>query len=510
MNYQLLNDIRLPVDRPEHEALAKAKKELGLPGSTPAFVYRRSLDPRKDRFSFVYTVAMKTDLKHPRLRPFPDYEFPGRVSHSKTIPVIGFGPAGMFCAWLLAKCGHRPLVIERGQALEERIRTVEGFWNGGPLNPESNVQFGEGGAGTFSDGKLTTRINDPRCRKVLETFVSFGAPEEILTLAKPHIGTDRLRNVVKSLREEILSLGGEIRFHTKLTGLTIEHGQLRAIWLNEERYDTDTAVLAVGNGAGDTYQMLLSQPLAIEAKPFSVGFRVEHSQEALNARIYGKYNGRQQLGPADYLFSHVTDKASSEAIYSFCMCPGGQVVNASSVPGQLTTNGMSSFARNGENANSAILASVRPSTVQEGLSLQKTIESAAYRVANGMGPATTGTAFLNNEHPDRLVGPKATFLPGVVPYNINELFSSPISRRLREGFYQFKQRILGDEPAILTAPETRTSAPLRILRNPETFQAVTAKGLYPCGEGAGYAGGIMSSAIDGIRIAEQIIEMEQA
>lgn len=506
MSYQLFNDIRIPVDRPEEDALAKAKKELHLPASTPAFIYRRSLDTRKDRFSFVYTVALDTERSDDRLRPFPEYEFPGQVSTPKTIPVVGFGPAGMFCAWLLAKCGHHPIVIERGQALEQRINAVEQFWKGGDLNPESNVQFGEGGAGTFSDGKLTTRINDPRCRKVLETFVSFGAPEEILTLAKPHIGTDRLRNVVKALREEIITLGGEVRFNTKLTDLTIEDGKLQAIWLNGERFDTDVAVIAVGNGARDTYEMMLSKPLSIEAKPFSVGFRVEHSQEALNERIYGKYNGIPSLGAADYLFSHVTDKATSEAVYSFCMCPGGQVVNASSLPGQLTTNGMSHYARNGKNANAAILASVRPATVQEGLDLQKTIETAAYSVAQGLGPATTEKAFLNQETPDRLIGVEPTFLPGVVPYNINELFPSALSTRLREGFSKFQSRILGNEPAILTAPETRTSAPLRILRNPETLQAINGKGLYPCGEGAGYAGGIMSSAVDGIRVAEQIIQ----
>ncbi len=508
MSYRLLNDIRLPVDRPDEEALKKAKRSLHLPDSTPAFIYRRSLDTRKDRFSFVYTVALETDRQDEGLHDFPNYEFPGQVLKPKTIPVIGFGPAGMFCAWLLAKCGHRPLVIERGQALEQRIDSVEQFWKGGILNPESNVQFGEGGAGTFSDGKLTTRINDPRCRKILETFVSFGAPEEILTLAKPHIGTDRLRTVVKALRKEIIALGGEVQFNTKLTDLTIEDGKLQALWLNGEPFETDVAVLAIGNGARDTYEMLLSKPLLIEAKPFSVGFRVEHNQEALNARIFGKYNGFSKLGAADYLFSHVTDKATSEAVYSFCMCPGGQVVNASSLPGQLTTNGMSNYARNGKNANAAILASVRPATVLEGLNLQKAIETAAYNVACGMGPASTDRAFLNQEKPDKLTGVEPTFLPGVVPYDINELFPSPLSSRLREGFSKFKSRILGNEPAILTAPETRTSAPLRILRNSDTLQAQNANGLYPCGEGAGYAGGIMSSAVDGIRVAEQIIGME--
>ena len=503
---KLYNDLRAPIDRPEDEVLEKAKKELGLPSGTQAFIYRRSLDTRKDRFSFVYTVALKTDREDSRLRPFPGYELPEGVKNGKEIPIVGFGPAGMFCAWLLAKCGCRPIVVERGQPVEQRVTDVERFWSGGTLNPESNVQFGEGGAGTFSDGKLTTRINDPRCRKILEVFVSLGAPEEILVLAKPHIGTDRLRNVVREMRNEILRLGGEIRFGTKLTDLELKKGFLQAIYLNGERFETDTAVLAIGNGAADTYKMLLRSPLAISAKPFAVGFRAEHCQEALNRRIYGKYCGAPRLGPADYLFSHVTDKETSEAVYSFCMCPGGQVVNASSLPGQLTTNGMSRYDRDGENANAAILASVRPDSPEEGLLLQQTIESAAWSVAKGCAPVTTGSDFLNQTRPNKITGPAPTFLPGTEPYDLNGLYPASVAARLREGFAKFQTRILGCEPAVLTGPETRTSSPLRILRNPETLQATCGQGLYPCGEGAGYAGGIMSSAVDGLRVAEQILE----
>ncbi len=505
MSYQLYNNLRLTVDRPEEDALKKAKRELGLKSNTEAFLYRKSLDTRKDRFSFVYSVALKTDKKDSRLQPFPEYDFPETVATSYTVPIIGFGPAGIFCAWLLARCGLKPLVIERGQPIAKRIGDVEGFWTGKELNPESNVQFGEGGAGTFSDGKLTTRTNDPRCRKILETFVNFGAPKEILTLAKPHIGTDKLRTVISALREDILRMGGEIRFGTKLTDISVEDGCLKALWLNEERYDTELAVLAIGNGAFDTYEMLLKKPLAMEAKPFAVGFRVEHSQDALNRRVYGKYYGNPALPPAEYLFSHVTDKQVSEAVYSFCMCPGGQVVNASSLPGRLTTNGMSNFARNGRNANAALLASVRPTTVQEGLELQKSIEIAAYNVAQGLGPVTTGNAFLNQETPRSFGGVSATFLPGITPFDINTLFPAPVSRRLREGYFRFSERFLGEEPAVLTAPETRTSAPLRIVRDSNSLEAIGAKGLYPCGEGAGYAGGIMSSAADGLRIAEQIL-----
>ncbi len=506
MSYQLLSNLRASVERPTEEILAKAKRELGLPAETPAFIYRKSLDTRKDHFSFVYTVALQTDRSDIRLRPFPNYDFPPTTPKKKIVPIVGFGPAGMFCAWVLAKCGHKPIVIERGKPIPLREQDVERFWKGGKIDPESNVQFGEGGAGTFSDGKLTTRINDPRCRKVLETFVSFGAPEKILTLAKPHIGTDKLKEVVQALRKDILKMGGEIRFETKLTDLCLEQGALKGIVLNGEHFETDLAVLAIGNGARDTYQMLLTKPLLIEAKSFSVGFRTEHSQDALNHRIYGKNYGKPQLGPAEYLFSYVTDKSTSQAVYSFCMCPGGQVVNASSVDGQLTTNGMSYFARNGSNANCAILASVHPSSVREGLELQKLIETAAWNVAEGLGPATTGKAFLDQCKPEKLMGPRATFSPGVVCCNINELFPSAISKRLREGYARFSRQILGDEPSILTAPETRTSAPLRILRDPQTLQAISASGLYPCGEGAGYAGGIMSSAVDGIRVAEQILE----
>jgi uncharacterized FAD-dependent dehydrogenase len=320
------------------------------------------------------------------------------------------------------------------------------------------------------------------------------------------VGTDRLRTVVKAMREEILRLGGEIRFHTKLTDLEIQNGELKAIFLNGVRYSTDCAVLAIGNGAEDTYRMILKSPVSVDAKPFSVGFRAEHDQDALNRRIFGKHYGAPQLGAADYLFSHVTDKATSEAVYSFCMCPGGQVVNASSLPDRLTTNGMSVYARDGKNANAAILASVRPSTPEEGLDLQKQIEKAAWNVARGQAPATNGKDFLARTTPSSLYGPTPTFRPGVAPYDTNTLFPPSVASRLREGFALFSKRILGDEPALLTAPETRTSAPLRILRDGETLQSISCKGLYPCGEGAGYAGGIMSSAADGLRIAEHILE----
>ncbi|MBP3300731.1 MAG: hypothetical protein J6M34_04435 [Clostridia bacterium] len=509
MKSVFINDFRASVDCSEEQVLARAKKEYGLPSHTKAYVYRRSLDTRKDRFSFVYTVAFETDREDSRFRTVPSYTLPQRIEKGKTVPVVGFGPAGMFCAWLLAKCGCKPLVIERGRAVDERVKDVESFWNGAELNPESNVQFGEGGAGTFSDGKLTTRIHDPRCRTVLETFVQYGAPKEILSLAKPHIGTDNLQKIVKALREEIIKLGGEVRFETKLTDIRIENGTLKQIFLNGEAFDTDIAVLAIGNGAEDTYKMLLRNPLAIEKKPFSVGFRTEHSQDALNHRIYGKYYGNANLGPADYLFSHVTDKSNGTAVYSFCMCPGGRVVNASSLPNRLVTNGMSYFSRDGRNANAAILASVHPSSPEEGLALQKQIESAAWKVAQGLGPATTGKDFLNKQTPNKLSGPDATFCPGVRPYDINELFPPKIAARLREGFAKFQERILGNEPALLTAPETRTSAPLRILRDESTLQSALCKGLYPCGEGAGYAGGIMSSAVDGLRVAEQILETLQ-
>ena len=509
MSMQLLSDLRASINETEDAVLQKARKALSLSKDTACFVYRRSLDTRKDKFSFVYTVAIETDLQDSRLRPFPTYELPTPTGRSKTVPIIGFGPAGMFCAWILARCGYKPIVIERGRPIKQRVNDVNTFWSGGELNPESNVQFGEGGAGTFSDGKLTTRINDPRCRKVLELFVHFGAPKEILTLAKPHIGTDMLRSVVTNLREDVIRMGGEVRFETKLTDLTIQNGSLRQIILNGEPMDTDLAVLAIGNGAVDTYRMLLEQPIVMEPKPFSIGFRTEHSQDALNRRTYGSFYGNPNLGAADYLFSNVTDKRTGEAVYSFCMCPGGQVVNASSLPNRLTTNGMSQYARDGENANAAILASVHPSSIEEGLELQSTVERNAWNAARGLGPASTGYAFLRKEAPDLATCPiRATFGPGIAPTEIGALFPDSVANRLRNGYALFQKRILGDEPSLLTAPETRTSAPLRILRDPETLQSISVRGLYPCGEGAGYAGGIMSSAVDGIRIAEQIIRNE--
>ena len=505
--YRLINDLRAPIELTEEEVIARAKKQRRLSPDVPAFIYRKSLDPRKDRFSFVYSVAVAADL--PDLPRIPEYTFPAPAAKNAVVPVVGFGPAGMFCAWLLAKCGVKPLVIERGRPVEERVCDVENFWRGGGLDPESNVAFGEGGAGTFSDGKLTTRVNDPRCRKILETFVSLGAPRDILKDAKPHVGTDRLREEVRRMREEITALGGQIRFRTRLTGVQIDGGRLKAIYLNGEKYDTDLAVLAIGHSARDTYEMLLNQPLSVTVKPFSVGFRAEHDQDALNRRTYGAHYGAPQLGPADYLFHSVTNKAAGEAVYSFCMCPGGTVVNASSQEERLVTNGMSNAARDGKNANAAILASVHPETIREAFALQDNIEQAAYRAAEGLAPATTAEAFLNQEKPAVLTGVCPTFLPGVVPYDVNQLFPSPVAARLREGFALFRRRILGDGDAVLTAPETRTSAPLRILRGEGSLSALGADGLYPCGEGAGYAGGIMSAAADGMRVAEQIIRRLQ-
>lgn len=506
---QIFSSITLPLEAPEQEAIEQVRKQLQLPPGTPASIYRRSIDARKTP-RFVYSIVFDTELQRDELRPFPHYEFPPPVQTERQPLIAGFGPAGLFCAWLLARCGMKPIVLERGDPVETRTNAVQKFWNDGFLDLESNVQFGEGGAGTFSDGKLTTRIHDPRCRKILETFVEFGAPREILFLAKPHIGTDRLRKVIRNLREDILFHGGKIRFRTCLTGLNIQNGKLQAVFLNGLRTPADLLVLATGNGAVDTYQMLLGQPLQIETKPFSVGFRIEHRQEQIDRAIYGASAGHPALPPAEYNFSHVTDKNQGKAVYSFCMCPGGQVVNASSLPGRLITNGMSCFARDGQNANAALLASVYPSSPQEGLALQEAIERNAYQAGGRFfAPVSTARAFRNGETPTRLGGIRPTFLPGTTPYEIGALFPTRITARLQEGLALFEHRICAEPDAVLTGPETRTSAPLRIRRHPESLCAEGADGLYPCGEGAGYAGGIMSSAADGLRIAETILRKER-
>ncbi len=491
----LIYDVRLPYGLSNEEAVRRALKKEGLPLSEKAFVLRRSLDARRKELSEVFTVAVSDQYKE------FSYDFSQNVKTNKNVLVVGFGPAGMFAAYLLAKFGMRPTVIERGRPVEQRVKDVESSWKTGVIDPVSNVQFGEGGAGTFSDGKLTTRINDERCRFVLETFHGFGADERILWQAKPHIGTDVLRSVVAGMREKIKELGGTVLYETKLTDISVKNGKLEKVFLNGEPRHFDAVVLATGNGARDTYEMLLSRPLTVESKPFSVGFRAEFLQSDINHVVYGNKAENIALPPADFqFFTHLPEGT----VYTFCMCPGGYVVNSSSDNNGIVTNGMSYSNRAGTNANAAFLATVTSLSPRQALDVGSAIEKNAYNKFGGNAPVVLYKDFLDGKKSSKFGHVMPTFLPDYAFDDFCSIFPDKTLSMLKHGLADFGKRFFYDPDAVFTAPETRTSAPMRIVRG-ETLQAVGALGLYPCGEGAGYAGGIMSSAVDGLRVAEAII-----
>lgn len=422
--------------------------------------------------------------------------------------IVGTGPAGLFCGLMLAEAGYRPILIERGGCVEERVKKVHTFWETNQLDLECNVQFGEGGAGTFSDGKLNTLVKDPmgRNRKVLELFVEHGAPEEILYWNKPHIGTDRLREVVKNMREHILSLGGEVRFHTKLTDICVEKNQLKAIVLNEkETMECNVLVLAIGHSARDTFFMLLKRGCVMTPKAFAIGVRVEHLQKSINQAQYG--DAFEKLPPADYKLTY--QSSGGRAVYSFCMCPGGFVVNSSSEPNRLVVNGMSNYKRDEKNANSAILVTVRPEDFLEqgalgGIAFQRKWEESAYQIGKGNIPIQRFGDFKRNQSSSEF-GTITPCIKGAYTFaNLQECLPSYVVEALLEAMEAFQTKIKGfsDEDVLLSGVETRTSSPVRIERN-ESFVS-NIQGIYPCGEGAGYAGGITSAAMDGMKVYEAI------
>jgi uncharacterized protein len=417
--------------------------------------------------------------------------------------VIGAGPAGLFCALGLAVRGAKPVVLERGKRVDERGKDVAALMRDGVLDPESNVLFGEGGAGAFSDGKLTCGLNDPFIRLVLRTLVSCGAPEDILIDAKPHIGTDLLRGVLKTLRGKLLKLGADMLFERKATGFAIENGRVTAVLAGRERFETDAVYLAAGHSARDMYAMLDALHVPLAAKPFAVGVRIEHPQEMIDRSQYGLLAGQPALPHAEYKLNVQTP--DGRGVYTFCMCPGGTVMNASSEEGRLNINGMSSHARDGQNANSALLVGVRPEdfgSPLDGIEFQRRIEEAAFAIGGGyQAPCQRVEDFMNGRPSHGFGEVKPSYRPGVVPADIAGIFPAFVTDNLRRALPLLGSRLEGfDRPdMLLTAPETRSSSPVRILRDERRESAV--RGLYPLGEGAGYAGGIISSAVDGLKAA---------
>ena len=494
-------------------------------------IFKESIDARRGIITFVYTVdvtlsneASILDKKIPNVSPTPnlEYEMPPRRDGipSKRPIVIGFGPAGMFAALLLAQSGYHPIVFERGGSVEERLKSIDHFWQNGILDPESNVQFGEGGAGTFSDGKLTTRVKDLRGRKVLEELVRAGAPEEILYEAHPHIGTDLLREVVVNIRKTIVDLGGEIHFNTKVDDFMIADGKVQGVKTSHrfepnksQKFASDHVILAVGHSARDTFEQLYAHKIEMVAKPFAVGARIEHPQKLINKAQYKAFADHPRLGKASYRLTH---QASNErGVYTFCMCPGGYVVPASSEAKMVVTNGMSEHARNETNANSAILVQIQLDDFPSdhplaGIAFQRELEKKAFVAggANYQAPAQLVGDFLANRSSVALGKIEPSYALGVHLTNLHDLFPKAICDAMVEGINAFDKKISGFamHDAVLTGVESRSSSPVRITRDSETLQSTNLSGFYPAGEGAGFAGGIVSSAIDGLKCAECLIK----
>ena len=511
-----ISNINYPLTLDEANLPEFVAKKYKLSDIRDFKIVKQSIDARKKNdIHYVYTVDVSVDNEDRFIRknkafikaPVNYYKPPKCSANGKKVVIAGFGPAGFMCAHTLAKSGFKVIVLERGEAVDERIKSVQKLKDEGILNPESNVQFGEGGAGTFSDGKLTTGVNDERIGYVLNEFAKHGAPNEITYRAKPHIGTDKLRSMVKAFREDIIKMGGDVRFSHKLTAINIEKGKLASVCVNDEyEIETDALILATGHSARDIFEMMKNAGANMERKVFAIGARIEHLQDKINYAQYGDV--KDLLPAADYKLSVKT--STGRNVYTFCMCPGGEVVASASENGGVVTNGMSVFARDGKNANSALLVNVTPEDlpgvdVLEGCKFQREIEKKAYDLCGGyFAPCQTVGNFLLGNSCDAEVKP--TYLPGVKMCRLDDVLPQFVTDAMREAIPLLDKKLCGfaDNGAVLTAPETRSSSPVRIVRDKDTFMS-DIYGIYPCGEGAGYAGGIMTAAVDGIKVAEAII-----
>jgi uncharacterized protein len=525
--------LKLPLDHTPTDIPKKIAAVLGVNTSEIISfrIDRKSFDARdKGAIKIIHaiTAALKTTLREGSgdsrnwiVAPEEErYLFPTAsvgIAHTGRPVVIGAGPAGLFCALLLAEHGYRPLVLERGEDAATRLRTIDRFWTTGELSADSNMQFGEGGAGTFSDGKLNTTVTDrnQRSKKVLQEFITAGAPTEIAYLNKPHIGTDNLVEVVQNLRKKIVQLGGEVRFQAKVTAMMIEQGRIRGVVVNgTEEIPASAVVLAIGHSARDTFEYLATSPVTLEQKAFAIGLRIEHSQEMIQRNQFGASWKHPALPVADYKLTY--HASNGRGVYSFCMCPGGFVVNASSEPGHVVCNGMSNFARNAHNANSAIVVSVQPEDfgsthVLAGMEFQRRWERAAYQAANRILGFAMPVQRLEDFYDGRVSAKFGSLKPcakgAVTLTDLNICLPDYVLTPIKEGLRHFDRTIPGfaHPDTLLTGVETRTSSPIRIVRDEQLQSNIS--GLFPCGEGAGYAGGIMSAAMDGIRVAEAVASL---
>ena len=525
-----LENIKIFEDLEESEIIKKAciKYKIDYKKVKNYSIYKKSIDARnKENVFYNYTIDVEYDgkIKSKNIKEVKKESFEININikrQNNIRPVIvGSGPAGLFCALLLVKNGIKPIIIEQGKKVEDRKKDLDLFLKTGKLNNTSNTQFGEGGAGTFSDGKLTTGVNNPLGRIVLKEFVNFGAPKEIMYINKPHIGTDNLIKIIANIRNYIINNGGEFLFEEKVVDIEIDDNRIKTIITKDmsnvkkesiKRIDTDTAIFAIGHSARDTFEKLYLKGLKMEKKNFSVGLRIEHKQEDINKAQYGTRT-KLNLPPAEYKLAY---HGKNHSCYTFCMCPGGVVIASSSCNEEIVTNGMSNFLRDGENANSAILVNVTPddfkgSSPLDGVYFQKDLEKKAFDLGgrNFYAPIQLVGDFFQNKKTTKLGKIKPTYKPGVTYSNLQEILPDFVIDTLKEGLKDFDKRIKGfaDNDAILTGVETRTSSPVRIIRDENTLMS-NIKGIYPCGEGAGYAGGIMTSAIDGMKCAIKILENE--